>query len=84
MKELSPILEIKDEILLEKFKDKMNGIELWDKISQEKAEEIDNLKISGLDLFKYSQRIYPQGSFILILWVLLMMRIQDQRVWSFI
>ena len=25
------------------------------------AEKIKNLQISGLDLFKYSQRYYPQG-----------------------
>jgi len=60
-KKLSPILDIKDEILLEKFKNKIHGIELLDKISEEKAEMIKNLQISGLDLFKYSQRYYPQG-----------------------
>ncbi|KGG03698.1 MULTISPECIES: peptidoglycan D,D-transpeptidase FtsI family protein [Prochlorococcus] len=58
---LSPILGINDEILLRKFNNKMSGIELWDKISEEKAEEIKNLQISGIDLFKYSQRYYPQG-----------------------
>ena len=60
-KKLSPILELKDEIILEKFNNKINGIELLDKISEEKAEKIKNLQISGLDLFKYSQRYYPQG-----------------------
>ncbi|MBO8231574.1 cell division protein FtsI [Prochlorococcus marinus str. MU1402] len=60
-KKLSPILGLKDEILLKKFNNKMNGIELMDKISEEKAEKIKNLQISGLDLFKYSQRYYPQG-----------------------
>ncbi len=60
-KKLSPILDLKDEILLEKFNNKMNGIKLLDKISEVKAEKIKNLKISGLDLFKYSQRYYPQG-----------------------
>jgi len=60
-KKLSPILDIKDEILLGKFNNKMIGVKLLDKISEEKAEKIKNLQISGLDLFKYSQRYYPQG-----------------------
>jgi len=60
-KKLSPILEVKDEILLKKFTNKISGIKLLDKISEEKAEKIKNLQISGLDLFKYSQRYYPQG-----------------------
>jgi len=60
-KKLSPILDIKDEILLGKFNNKISGIKLFDKISEEKAEKIKNLKISGIDLFKYSQRYYPQG-----------------------
>ena len=58
---LSPILDINGEILLSKFNNKMSGIKLLDKISEEKAENIKNLQISGLDLFKYSQRYYPQG-----------------------
>jgi len=61
VKKLSPILDIRDEILLEKFNNNMRGIKLLDKISEEKAEKIKNLQISGLDLFKYSQRYYPQG-----------------------
>ena len=61
VKKLSPILEINYEILLGKFNNKTSGIRLLDKISEEKAEKIKNLEISGLDLFKYSQRYYPQG-----------------------
>jgi len=61
VKKLSPIVDINDEILLGKFNNKMSGIKLLDKISEEKAEKIKNLQISGLDLFKYSQRYYPQG-----------------------
>ncbi len=57
---LSTILDIHDEILLRKFNNKMSGIKLLDKISEENAEKIKNLQISGLDLFKYSQRYYPQ------------------------
>ena len=60
-KKLSSILAINNEILVEKFNNKMIGIKLLDKISEEKAEKIKNLQISGLDLFKYSQRYYPQG-----------------------
>jgi cell division protein FtsI (penicillin-binding protein 3) len=60
-KKLSSILDINNEILVEKFHNKMIGIKLLDKISEEKAEKIKNLQISGLDLFKYSQRYYPQG-----------------------
>ncbi len=60
-KKLSSILDINNKILVEKFNNKMIGIKLLDKISEEKAEKIKNLQISGLDLFKYSQRYYPQG-----------------------
>ncbi len=60
VKKLSPILDLKDQILLEKFNNKINGIELLDEISEEKAAKIKSLQISGLDLFKYSQRYYPQ------------------------
>ena len=56
---LSPILDINDEILLGKFNKKMSGIKLLDKISEGKAEKIKNLQISGLDLFKYSQKSIP-------------------------
>jgi len=61
IEKLSPILGINDEILLRKFNNKMIGIKLLDKIPEEKAEKIKNLQISGIDLFKYSQRYYPQG-----------------------
>ncbi len=60
-RKLSPILGLKAEIISEKFNNKIDGIKLLDKISEEKAEKIKNLQISGLDLFKYSQRYYPQG-----------------------
>jgi len=61
VRKLSPILGLKEEILLEKFNNKKTGIKLLDKISEEQAEKIKNLQISGLDLFQYSQRYYPQG-----------------------
>ncbi len=60
IEKLSPILGINDEILLRQFNNKMSGIKLLDKIAEEQAEEIKNLQISGIDLFKYSQRYYPQ------------------------
>ena len=60
-KKLSPIFNIQDEILIEKFHNRIGGIMLLDEISEEKAEKIKNLQIRGLDLFKYSQRYYPQG-----------------------
>tara|TARA_B100000886_G_scaffold97541_1_gene64722 strand:+ start:1910 stop:3658 length:1749 start_codon:yes stop_codon:yes gene_type:complete len=60
-KKLSTVLDLKHEIILEKFNNKTNGIMLFDKISEEKAVKIHNLQISGLDLSKYSQRYYPQG-----------------------
>ena len=61
VKKLSPILGQKDELLLAKFNNKMIGILISDQISDDKAKKIRNLKISGLDLVKYSQRYYPQG-----------------------
>ena len=61
VKKLSPILDLDEEILLEKFSNKESGTKLLDRISEEKAKKIENLQISGLDLFKYSQRYYPQG-----------------------
>ena len=61
VKELSPILGQKDEILLAKFNSKLIGIQLSDQITEDKAKKIRNLQISGLDLVKYSQRYYPQG-----------------------
>ncbi len=63
VKKLTPILGINDELLLEKFNDNSFGIELATQITEDKADKIRKLKISGLDLFKYSQRYYPQGKF---------------------
>ena len=59
---ISPILNIKDELLLAKFENKMMGIELLDEITENQAKKIKNLHISGLDLVKYSQRYYPQSN----------------------
>ena len=56
---LSPILDINGEILLSKFNNKMSGIKLLDKISEEKAEKIKNLQISGLDSVSYTHLTLP-------------------------
>ena len=61
VKKLSPILGIKEELLLAKFNNNIFGIELANQITEDKANKIRKLQISGLDLFKYSQRYYPQG-----------------------
>ena len=57
---LSPILNVKDDVLISKFDQKMIGIELQDEITENQAKKIKSLHISGLDLVKYSQRYYPQ------------------------
>ena len=77
---LSPILNVKDELLLSKFENKMLGIELLDEITENQAKKIKNLHISGLDLVKYSQRYYPQRNLYSILLGLLIMRIKVQLV----
>jgi len=60
IKKLSPILELKEEFLLSKFNN-MTGVELLNEVTEDKAKKIRDLKISGIDLIKYSQRYYPQG-----------------------
>ena len=59
---ISPILKVKDEILIAKFKNNIQGIQLFDEISENQAKKIEELHISGLDLVKYSQRYYPQNN----------------------
>ncbi len=61
VKKISPILNIKNEFLLAKFNNDLKGIELIDEVTEDKAEKLRDLQISGLDLVKYSQRYYPQG-----------------------
>ena len=43
---LTPILNVKDEFLLSKFKNKMLGIELLDEITENQAKKIKNLHVS--------------------------------------
>ena len=59
---LALVLNIKEEIILSKFIDDETGVELFDSLTEEEAQEIGSLYISGLDLEEYSQRIYPQGN----------------------
>ena len=58
---LSLILNIEEKFLLDKFKNKKDGVKLFDELNEEDAKNIRNLYISGLDLESYSKRIYPQG-----------------------
>ena len=62
VKKLSVILNIEEDFLLSKFINEKDGVKLFNDLTEEEAEEIRNLYISGLDLEKYSQRVYPQGS----------------------
>ena len=55
-------LETSIEKLLFLMGDSSSGIRLAEGLSPEVASEISNLKISGLDLEPYAQRIYPQGN----------------------
>lgn len=59
---LAMVLNIKEEIILSKFIDDATGVELFDSLTEEEAQKIGSLYISGLDLEEYSQRIYPQGN----------------------
>ena len=59
---LSNILNFEKKIILERFKNKKNGIKLFDDLNEEEANNIRNLHISGLDLESYSKRVYPQGN----------------------
>ena len=59
---LALVLDINEEIILSKFIDDVTGVELFDYLTEEEAQEIRSLYISGLDLEEYSQRLYPQGN----------------------
>ena len=50
-----------DEILME-FGNHSSGVKLAEGLTQEKAKEIKKLRISGIDLEPYPQRLYPHGS----------------------
>ena len=56
-----PLSKSVDEILIE-FGSYSSGVRLADGLTQEKANEIRKLRISGIDLEPYPQRLYPHGS----------------------
>ena len=56
-----PLSKSVDEIL-KKFGNHPSGVKLAEELTQEKANEIKKLRISGIDLEAYPQRLYPYGS----------------------
>ena len=59
---LSKILDVDKKLLLDKFNNKNEGVKLFDDLNQDEAKKIKSLYISGLDLERYSKRVYPQGN----------------------
>ncbi len=57
----SPLSETVDDIL-KKLGNYSSGVKLAEGLTQEKANEIKKLRISGIDLEAYPQRLYPHGS----------------------
>ena len=57
----SPLSKSVNEIL-EEFGNYSSGVKLAEGLTQEKANEIKKLRISGIDLEAYPQRLYPHGS----------------------
>ena len=49
VKKISPILDIKNEFLLAKFNNDLKGIARIDEITEDKAEKLKDLQISGRD-----------------------------------
>ena len=62
MNRISNVLNIDEKVLLEKFNNNNDGVELLDDLNQEDANNIRRLHISGIDLEKNSKRFYPQGN----------------------
>ena len=58
---LSKIIPISTEELNSMLIGKKSGIKITEGISSEVAQKIKNLRISGLDLEAYPQRVYPHG-----------------------
>ncbi len=48
--------------LLQEFGNYSSGVKLAEGLTQEKANEIKKLRISGIDLEEYPQRFYPHGA----------------------
>ena len=59
---LSQVLNLEKKFLLDKFKNRRDGVKLIDDLNEEKARNIKNLNISGIDLEIHSKRFYPQGN----------------------
>ncbi|MBD0333865.1 MAG: penicillin-binding protein 2 [Cyanobacteria bacterium Co-bin13] len=59
---LSPLLEIPQDELLNRFSQQKSGIQLSLDLSQEAAERVRNLRLDGLELLPQQQRFYPQQS----------------------
>ena len=59
---ISPILNIDRKLLLDKFKNKSDGVRLVEDLNEEQAKNIKNLNISGIDLEIHSKRFYPKGN----------------------
>ena len=59
---LSPILNLDEKLLINKFKNSRDGIRLIDDLNEEQAKNIKDLNISGIDLEIHSKRYYPQGN----------------------
>ena len=62
VRKLAPILNEKNEFLIDKLKGKVSGVKLSETLNEEQASRIRKLYISGLDVEKYSKRFYPQGN----------------------
>ena len=58
---LSKIIPISTEDLNAILEGKKSGVKITEGISSETAKKIKKLRISGLDLEAYPQRVYPQG-----------------------
>ncbi len=59
---ISTVLNIDEKLLLDKFKNNKDGVELLDNLNEDDADNIRKLHISGIDLESYSKRVYPQGN----------------------
>ncbi|MEB3166374.1 MAG: penicillin-binding protein 2 [Cyanobacteriota bacterium] len=58
---LASVLAVPREELLQTIGERRSGVKLATNLDPETANRIRSLKISGLDLEGYSQRVYPQG-----------------------
>ncbi len=59
---LSPLLSKSVSEILNEFGNYSSGVKLAEGLTQEKANQLKKLRISGIDLEAYPQRLYPHGS----------------------